>query len=121
MTPKRIQLKRAKGFRLQTVSRELNGLYAMKVDRSTLWGNPFKDGTAAQRVILFRKLLTDPQFDLGSSHKFFMFTADRLRQHLRGFNLACWCRPGTPCHADVLLEIANSPAVQHSTTQPEKS
>jgi hypothetical protein len=26
---------------------------------------------------------------------------------LRGKNLACWCRAGTPCHADVLLEVAN--------------
>ena len=26
---------------------------------------------------------------------------------LRGKNLACWCKPGEPCHADVLLEIAN--------------
>ena len=27
---------------------------------------------------------------------------------LRGKNLACWCRPGEACHADVLLEIANA-------------
>lgn len=26
---------------------------------------------------------------------------------LRGKNLACWCKPGAPCHADVLLELAN--------------
>jgi len=26
---------------------------------------------------------------------------------LRGKDLACWCRPGEPCHADVLLELAN--------------
>jgi hypothetical protein len=26
---------------------------------------------------------------------------------LRGKNLACWCKPGCPCHADVLLELAN--------------
>ena len=26
---------------------------------------------------------------------------------LRGKNLACWCRPGEPCHADVLLRLAN--------------
>lgn len=26
---------------------------------------------------------------------------------LRGRDLACWCPPGLPCHADVLLEIAN--------------
>jgi hypothetical protein len=26
---------------------------------------------------------------------------------LRGKNLMCWCELGTPCHADVLLEVAN--------------
>ena len=26
---------------------------------------------------------------------------------LAGKNLACWCKPGAPCHADVLLELAN--------------
>lgn len=29
---------------------------------------------------------------------------------LRGKNLACWCKPGDPCHADVLLELANGDA-----------
>jgi hypothetical protein len=28
---------------------------------------------------------------------------------LRGKNLACWCKPDQPCHADVLLELANAP------------
>ena len=27
---------------------------------------------------------------------------------LRGRNLACWCPLDQPCHADVLLELANS-------------
>ena len=27
---------------------------------------------------------------------------------LRGKNLACFCRPGDPCHADVLLDLANA-------------
>ncbi len=26
---------------------------------------------------------------------------------LRGHNLACWCKLDAPCHADVLLELAN--------------
>ena len=26
---------------------------------------------------------------------------------LRGRDLACWCSPDGPCHADVLLELAN--------------
>lgn len=32
---------------------------------------------------------------------------ERIRAELRGRNLACWCRPGDPCHADALLELAN--------------
>ena len=28
-------------------------------------------------------------------------------EELRGHDLACWCPLGQPCHADVLLEIAN--------------
>lgn len=27
---------------------------------------------------------------------------------LRGRDLACWCAPGKPCHADVLIEMANA-------------
>jgi hypothetical protein len=29
------------------------------------------------------------------------------KQTLKGKDLACWCRLDQPCHADVLLEIAN--------------
>jgi len=32
---------------------------------------------------------------------------ERIKAELRGKNLACWCRLDQPCHADVLLEIAN--------------
>jgi len=32
---------------------------------------------------------------------------NEARRKLVGLNLACWCKPGTPCHADVLLQIAN--------------
>lgn len=37
---------------------------------------------------------------------------DDLRAVLAGKNLACWCKPGEPCHADVLLELANQPHPQ---------
>lgn len=37
---------------------------------------------------------------------------ERARRELRGRDLACWCRRKTwPCHADVLLEVANSPRI----------
>lgn len=31
----------------------------------------------------------------------------RARQELAGRDLACWCRLGQACHADILLDIAN--------------
>jgi hypothetical protein len=33
---------------------------------------------------------------------------ERARPELRGFDLACSCPQGWPCHGDVLLEIANA-------------
>lgn len=116
MTPQRIQLRRTKGWSLREASLAINGLLAVKVDRTTPWGNPFKvgeDGNRQKCVSLFRQLLNDPRFDLDSDHRLFMFTRERLRASLGGQNLACWCplpEPGQPdeCHAAVLLEIANS-------------
>jgi hypothetical protein len=32
---------------------------------------------------------------------------EAVKRELRGKNLACWCKLDDPCHADVLLEIAN--------------
>jgi hypothetical protein len=53
-----------------------------------------------QAVRLFRFWITAPeQADL----------LDRARHELVGFNLACTCRLDLPCHADVLLELANQP------------
>lgn len=33
---------------------------------------------------------------------------DQIRAELAGRDLACWCPLAGPCHADVLLEVANS-------------
>ena len=80
----------------------------VKVDRSTIWGNPFVASdypTAEQAVARFRASLT------GSPAPHPESTMGRILARLpelRGKNLACWCKPGTPCHADVLLEIANA-------------
>ena len=32
---------------------------------------------------------------------------DDIRRELRGRDLACWCPLDCPCHADVLIELAN--------------
>lgn len=83
----------------------------MKVDRSTRWGNPFRVGMLgvpdnATAVQLFRCALA--RQDLPDDHARFVFTPERLRADLAGKNLACWCKPGEPCHADILLELANN-------------
>jgi hypothetical protein len=41
------------------------------------------------------------------SGKFLRVTVDDVRRDLAGKDLACWCALDAPCHADVLLEIAN--------------
>ena len=82
----------------------------LKVDRSTRWGNPMRarDGyPAAQAVSDYRLWITGA----GGSKFNAEFGAPPaiadIRSSLAGRNLACWCRIGQPCHAEVLLEIAN--------------
>ena len=95
-TPRRIQRKRTAGWRMPA-----NTVY---VGRPTRWGNRFgADNTPGSRAgarRLFRLWV--------NQHPAY---ADAARVELAGKNLACWCPLGQPCHADVLLEIANAPAV----------
>lgn len=92
--PIRVQRSRAKGWRMPD-----NTVY---VGRPTQWGNPFavaRNGHAGAHARYDRWIHTEAE----------MQTALRRRAQieLAGKNLACWCAPGLPCHADVLLEIAN--------------
>lgn len=118
LKPQRMQLSRHAGFNLQAASHALNGLPAKRVTRPGPWGNPFTiaevakryglDDAAAQAraVELCRQWLRgtlDPELSPGEPP-----TREAIRRELGGHNLACWCRPGTPCHADALIEIANS-------------
>jgi hypothetical protein len=43
-----------------------------------------------------------------------------VRRHLRGYNLACWCPEGWPCHADVLLKVANAEEPKKLPSRPRK-
>ena len=89
----RIQLKRTKGWR------KPEG--AIVVARPTKWGNPWRiehDG-AAKIVEVYRTYITEMPWN------------EDLRAalpELRGHDLACWCPLDQPCHADVLLELANA-------------
>ncbi|WP_018012507.1 DUF4326 domain-containing protein [Sinorhizobium medicae] len=119
--PVRLQLSRRKGFDLQAHSTSINGLEAVHVGRPGPWGNPFivgKHGDAAYCFDLHKALLAgllrvgaDP--DVGALERTRRFVSENVKE-LRGKNLACWCRPGAPCHADVLLEVANRPRCEEA-------
>lgn len=129
--PKRIQLSRKKGWRMPHGAR--------KVDRATPFGNPFKvgmtvylheDGAPSKgyrsrsvvvrdtehSIELFRLAYTSGEIvDFLPPYQFNHLPvpdgwgAPDLLEMLRGRDLACWCPLDKPCHADVLLDLANSP------------
>jgi len=117
MTPKRIQRKRTKGWRLPPNT--------VCVDRTSRFGNPFiaKECRAAgyegtdeeikQRCVkAFRAWLCDKDgwlnWDGPESEQAKQVILDALPD-LRGKDLACFCKEGDSCHGDVLIELANKP------------
>ena len=116
MMPKRIQRKRTKGWRMPEG--------AVNVCRPTIWGNPFVHDDTAQAVEAYRKLISggSVMFEMGPgklqyARRFHPNTlhwaySDYVRDHiheLRGKDLVCFCALDKPCHADVLLRLANMP------------
>lgn len=93
------------------------------VGRPTKWGNPFvapgysdahrpafPPGGRAQAVAQFRAAIEANDRGEWISGGAWCPTSAEIRSELAGKNLACWCPLGQPCHADVLLEIANGDA-----------
>ncbi len=125
--PVRLQRKRIKGFHLESP----NGLPVVYVGRPSKWGNPFtydyddgyiyfngqrfklldpcysesQSAVAAGLVAAYESRLESPSgpgwVSAGSVIK------REAREELRGKNLLCWCPLSQPCHADILLRIAN--------------
>lgn len=103
--PARIQLSRRGGWRLPPNS--------VSVSRPGKWGNPFpvgKEGPLGRvapdqegAVGFFRSMLADPELRAAADYP----SDEEIRASLKGRHLACWCKLGTPCHADVLIEVAN--------------
>ena len=107
MSPQRIPVRRTFGWRLP--------LGAVYVGRPSRWGNPFRVGDPAEDMDWLRGEFVSGQVtsradavrrfreSIGSGSTF----EEDVRAELRGKDLACWCPLDGPCHADVLLEIAN--------------
>lgn len=107
MQPIRVQRKRGKGWRMPE-----NTVY---VGRPTAWGNPFMlwpqyrfnndpevvlVRSREDAVARFRKRMEQNKAFRPDLFELFI-------KRLRGKNLACYCELDQPCHADVLLEMAN--------------
>lgn len=108
MTPQRIQRRRIRGWRMPP-----NTIY---VGRPGRWGNPFNwqdeknssfgDGVAkALCKLRFGNWIEGALEGVEHLEDRRQWILEHIHE-LRGKNLACWCRSGQPCHADVLLELA---------------
>jgi len=106
--PKRIQRRRAKGWR------KPKG--AVYVGRGSPWGNPFvtgKHGTARACKRLYRWMCQMNLLCVSMDSECANAQVESMKQvrdhiaELRGKDLMCWCPLDGPCHADYLLEIAN--------------
>jgi hypothetical protein len=107
--PLRVQLQRTKGWR------KPEG--AVVVARPSKWGNPWKvgdpitvewpDRTKGDGWSLVRELTITPELAVALYRIAFTPDVAEIRSELGGRDLACWCPLDQPCHADVLLELAN--------------
>jgi hypothetical protein len=126
MIPQRIQFKR--GVKLPQ-----NTKY---VGRPTKWGNPFKlvadmiyvdagyrrkildkwvymcQGNIQDVIDLYENVIKG-QYRY-SNNIDVIFWKKHFQNldlsELKGYDLACWCKPGSLCHADILLKLANMEA-----------
>lgn len=77
---------------------------AVYIGRGSPYGNPFVIGTDGDRdgvIAAYRRWLAT-QSELVS----------HVRADLAGRDLVCFCAPA-PCHGDVLISVANNPAVEY--------
>lgn len=114
--PKRVQMSRQHPWRAENPD-------AVIVARPSRWGNPYavkrvddvwpwqvmdrigvvwgQYGTkrlAVERAVYLHRI---------DAEGWSALTVECVRHLLTGRDLACWCKPGNPCHADALLELAN--------------
>ena len=85
---------------------------AVYVGRPTSFGNPFRVGSVLLGTQYGRDAEGKPFHVVDAFHAVQLFRSWTKwspieLKFLRGKNLACWCPLNQPCHADVLLELAN--------------
>lgn len=115
-TPKRIQMSRQHPWRDANPD-------AVIVSRGSSYGNPFRvggwyvvDRDGVPYPTNFPNRHTRPRLIIDAETAVWLYRRhvesrpdfqQTVKRALAGYDLACWCKPNEPCHADVLLEIAN--------------
>lgn len=107
MKARRIQLRRSAGWRKPAG--------AVVVSRPSKWGNPYKVGDVVEGGFVSpgeppRELVLTSRraCELYALWLLAEIVRGRLDlAELRGKDLCCWCPLDKPCHADVLLALAN--------------
>lgn len=108
--PRRIQRKRTKGWRMPEG--------AVYVGRPTRWGNRYRVGDCgyclyeanhegAHIPMDAAAVVHEYRVSLEVELRYAPEVTEDPRTTLRGRDLVCWCPLDQPCHADVLLELAN--------------
>lgn len=85
---------------------------AVYVGRPTIFGNPFPVNDDYNALAMFRRWIEGKRGTGGGGLRRLALLV-RLAE-LRGKDLACWCKDGDPCHADILLELANGEVSRHA-------
>ena len=105
MSPQRIQRKRTKGWRMPEG--------CVYVGRPTVYGNPWTIADAShlfpgvdRRAWVVNQYARELRERDGTGELEFV-TTEQIRDRLAGKDIACWCPLDAPCHADVLLRVAN--------------
>lgn len=98
---------------------------AISVARPTKFGNPFVVGETYTKddwqfdviassnpgvAVLSAVKILSPQSAVDAFSVWIMDTPAvflAAMDELPGHDLACWCKPGTPCHGDYLLGLVN--------------
>lgn len=111
MTMRRVQLSRAKGWRKPE--------NAVNIARPGRYGNPFRIGVPTPlhwrqgEETLRGEITAENAAEAVAYYRDWMNRAVEvdavpIRPYLPGLyghDLACWCKPDQPCHADVILEM----------------
>lgn len=95
--PVRIQRKRTKGWKMPANTKCVN--------RPLKYGNPLRIGDTTNNGM--HLLTIEEILSLFRNYALSTFGLQQIQRDLRGWNLACFCPLDQPCHADVLLELAN--------------